>query len=64
MAAFAAYNTTIEPDEEDRSISSKPDALALINPALGFSDDRNRLTPEQRQAADVPDRHAETFYEQ
>src|SRR5438477_2375328 len=35
MAAFAAYNTTVEPDDEDASISSKPDALVLINPAFG-----------------------------
>src|ERR1041384_6649081 len=47
IAAFAAYNTTFEPDEEDSSISSKPNALVLINPAFGFSDDRIRLTPEQ-----------------
>ena len=54
IAAFAAYNTTFEPDDEDGSISSKPDALVLINPAFGFSDDRSRLTPEQRQAAEGP----------
>jgi acetyl esterase/lipase len=54
IAAFAAYNTTFEPDDEDRSISSKPDALVLINPAFGFSDDPSRLTPEQRQAAGGP----------
>jgi acetyl esterase/lipase len=54
IAAFAAYNTTFEPDDEDASISSKPDALVLINPAFGFSDDRSRLTPEQRQAAEGP----------
>jgi acetyl esterase len=54
MAAFAAYNTTFEPNDEDASISSKPDALVLINPAFGFPDDRSRLTPEQRQAAEGP----------
>jgi acetyl esterase/lipase len=54
IAAFAAYNTRFEPDDEDDSISSKPDALVLINPALGFSDERSRLTPEQRQAAEGP----------
>ncbi len=53
IAAFAAYNTAFEPDGEDGSISSKPDALVLINPALGFSDS-SRLTPEQRQAAQGP----------
>src|SRR5439155_350010 len=42
----------VEPDDEDGSISSKPDALVLINPAFGFADDRSRLTPEQRQAAE------------
>lgn len=54
IAAFAAYSTTFEPDGEDGSISSKPDALVLINPAFGFSDNRSRLTPEQRQAAEGP----------
>jgi acetyl esterase len=54
IAAFAAYNTTFEPDGEDNSIPCKPDALVLINPAFGFSDDRTRLTPEQRQAAEGP----------
>jgi acetyl esterase/lipase len=54
IAAFAAYNTTFEPDDEDSSISSKPDALVLINPAFGFSDNRSRLTPEQRKAAEGP----------
>ncbi len=54
VAAFAAYNSTIEPEDEDRSASSRPDALVLYNPALGFPDDRSRLTPEQRQAAQGP----------
>jgi acetyl esterase/lipase len=49
IAAFAAYNTTFEPVDEDRSISCKPDALVLINPAFGFSD--RSSTPEQAQAA-------------
>ena len=35
MAAFAAYNTAIEPHDEDRSISTEPNALVLLNPALG-----------------------------
>lgn len=35
MAAFAAYNSRFEPDDEDRSISSKPNALVLLNPAFG-----------------------------
>jgi acetyl esterase/lipase len=54
IAAFAAYNNTYQPDDEDNYISSRPDALVLINPAFGFSDDRSRLTPEQRQAAEGP----------
>jgi acetyl esterase/lipase len=54
IAAFAAYNNTFAPDDEDSSISSRPDALVLINPAFGFPDDRSRLTPEQRQAAGGP----------
>jgi acetyl esterase len=53
IAAFAAYNTNFQPDDEDLSISSKPDALVLINPALGLPDP-SRLTPEQRQAAQGP----------
>lgn len=51
MAAFAAYNSTIEPDDEDKSTSSRPNALVLYNPALGFGNDR-RLTAEQRKAAE------------
>jgi acetyl esterase len=43
IAAFAAYNTRFEPDDEDASISSKPDALVLINPAFGFSDETQPL---------------------
>jgi acetyl esterase/lipase len=54
MAAFAAYNTTIEPDGEDHSISCRPDALVLINPALGFPDNQSRLTPDQKRAAESP----------
>jgi acetyl esterase/lipase len=55
IAAFAAYNTTFEPEGEDGSASSKPDALVLFNPALGFPDtDTSRLSPEQRQAAQGP----------
>jgi acetyl esterase len=53
VAAFGAYNQTIEPAGEDVSISSKPDALVLINPAFGFPD-RSRMTPEQARAADGP----------
>ena len=50
-AAFAAYNTTYEPEGEDMSISSKPDALVLYNPALGFAAD-TKLPPEQEKLRD------------
>jgi hypothetical protein len=35
VAAFAAYNTTFEPGDEDRSISHEPNALVLLNAAFG-----------------------------
>ena len=35
IAAFTAYNTAFEPDDEDRSISPEPNALVLLNPAFG-----------------------------
>ena len=54
IAAFAAYNAAFNPHDEDGSISFHPNALVLINPAFGFSDDGSRLTPEQRQAAEGP----------
>ena len=50
ISTFAAYNTTFEPDGEDMSISSKPDALVLYNPALGW-EDTSRLQPEMKQRA-------------
>ena len=53
IAAFAAYNAAFDSDTEDKSISSRPDALVLINPALGFPE-RSPLTTEQRQAAQGP----------
>ncbi len=34
-AFFTAYNTTFEPEGEDTSVSSKPNALVLYNPAIG-----------------------------
>jgi len=52
IAAFAAYNKSFEPDGEDDSISCKPDALVLVNPAFGFPD--HGLTPEQAAAAKGP----------
>jgi len=51
-AAFAAYNTTYEPDGEDMSVSSRPDALVLYNPALGFSSDSTNLPPEHAKLRD------------
>jgi len=35
VAAFTAYNTSFESDDEDRTVSSQPDALVLLNPAFG-----------------------------
>ena len=35
IAAFTAYNTAFEPDDEDRSVSDVPNALVLLNPAFG-----------------------------
>ena len=35
IAAFAAYNTSIEPGDDYGSISAKPNALVLLNPAFG-----------------------------
>jgi acetyl esterase len=35
IAAFTAYNTAFESDDEDRSISPEPNALVLLNPAFG-----------------------------
>jgi acetyl esterase/lipase len=52
IAAFAAYNHTFEPKDEDRSVSCQPNALVLINPAFGFPD-RDR-TPEVEAASKGP----------
>jgi acetyl esterase len=35
IAAFTAYSTAFEPEDEDRSISHEPNALVLLNPAFG-----------------------------
>ena len=35
IAAFTAYNATLAPDDEDRSISPEPNALVLLDPAFG-----------------------------
>lgn len=53
IAAFAAYNTNFEPDGEDASVLSKPNALVLVNPAFGFPES-SRLTAEQAAAARGP----------
>jgi acetyl esterase len=48
-AVFTAYNTTYEPEGEDTSVSSKPNALVLYNPAIGTPDYTlpNRSAEEQ-----------------
>ena len=53
IAAFAAYNTTFVPGDEDASVSCSPNALVLVNPAFGFPDP-SRRTPEQDAAAGGP----------
>ncbi len=40
-ALYTAYNTSFEPEGEDTSVSSKPDALVLYNPYVGTADDKN-----------------------
>ena len=40
IAVFTAFNTAFEPEGEDMSVSSRPDALVLYNPALGFPDNQ------------------------
>jgi acetyl esterase/lipase len=52
-AAFAAYNTTFEPEGEDMSVSSIPDALVLYNPALGFAPDTGQYTAQEKQQANT-----------
>ena len=52
-AAFTAYNTTFEPEGEDMSVSSRPNALVLYNPALGYSDDPSKLNAEQKARGPV-----------
>lgn len=46
-ATLAAYNSTYEPEGEDLSVSSQPNALVLYNPALGFGSQTKQLKPEQ-----------------
>ncbi|HLK63940.1 MAG TPA: alpha/beta hydrolase fold domain-containing protein [Bryobacteraceae bacterium] len=53
IAAFAAYNSSFTPRDEDLSVSSSPNALVLVNPAFGFPE-RSRMTPEQAAAAVGP----------
>jgi acetyl esterase/lipase len=48
-AAFAAFNTTYEPVGEDPSVSSKPDALVLYNPAIGAGKDTTTNTRRSRE---------------
>jgi acetyl esterase/lipase len=55
ISAFTAYNAVYEPDGEDTSISSVPDALVLYNPALGFPDQFS-TTDEQKKGRDEQQR--------
>jgi acetyl esterase/lipase len=49
-AAFAAFNTTYEPEGEDISVSSRPEALVLYNPALGAGENTvTRWSGEKRE---------------
>lgn len=49
-AAFAAFNTTYEPEGEDASISSRPNALVLYNPAMGAGEKTvTRSSEENRE---------------
>ncbi|HTM47256.1 MAG TPA: alpha/beta hydrolase [Bryobacteraceae bacterium] len=48
-AVFTAYNTTFEPEGEDQSVSSKPNALVLYNPAIGTKEYKGN---EKRSAED------------
>ncbi len=50
-AVFTAYNTTYEPEGEDTSISSKPNALVLYNPAIGTPEFTSPNRPKEEQAA-------------
>jgi acetyl esterase len=48
-AVFTAYNTTYEPEGEDTSVSSKPNALVLYNPAIGTLDYTLPNRPQEEQ---------------
>jgi len=52
-AAFAAYNTTFEPEGEDKSVSSTPNALVLYNPAIGTGESLSVFAkrPKEEQQA-------------
>lgn len=50
-AVFTAFNKTFEPAGEDTSVSSRPDALVLYNPALGFPDDISHMNAQQKKQA-------------
>ena len=53
ISVFAAYNEAYEPADEDRSVSAKPDALVLYNPALGFGDP-STVPQQQKKTAEGP----------
>ncbi len=52
-AVFTAYNTTYEPEGEDKSVSSVPNALVLYNPAIGvggYVNTNGKRSQEEQQA--------------
>jgi acetyl esterase len=46
-AAYTAFNSTYEPEGEDMSISSNPDALVLFFASIGYPKGSSEYTPEQ-----------------
>jgi acetyl esterase/lipase len=52
-AVLAAYSARYEPQGEDLSVSSKPDALVLFNPALALPGDGSRLSQEEAQLREL-----------
>ena len=48
-AVYTAFNTTYEPEGEDKSISARPNALVLFFAAIGYPKGLNNYTPEQEK---------------
>ncbi|MEO7649129.1 MAG: hypothetical protein ABIZ80_01555, partial [Bryobacteraceae bacterium] len=48
--AFTAYSSKFEPDGEDMSVSSKPNALVLYNPAMGRNTAKEQTKEEQERS--------------